>query len=193
MTAAFCSVRYPTAREPLVRNGPTTLRIHGQEPCAPAAPLLEAGGGAEAGAASACTGRCRQRIRQSPMSQCAYETSPLSCTVWSTVAQTLWCHPKHQERNLPPKTHCLCCLCNKLARHWFPPKTPHTMQRRRDTPGSCRARSPALHVGRRDRVASYGHVHRTRMLICMHIWGSSLHLSLFMLFMQLARSTLVYP
>ena len=20
---------------------------------------------------------------------------------------------------------CLCCLCNKLARHWFPPKTPH--------------------------------------------------------------------
>ena len=49
------------------------------------------------------------------------------------------------------------------------------MQRRRDTPGSCRARSPALHVGRRDRVASYGHVHRTRMLICMHIWGSSLH------------------
>ena len=54
------------------------------------------------------------------------------------------------------------------------------MQLRRDTPGSCRARSPALHVGRRDRVASYGHVHRTRMLICMHIWGSSL----FMLFMQ---------
>ena len=28
------------------------------------------------------------------------------------------------------------------------------MQRRRDTPGSCRARSPALHVGRRERVAS---------------------------------------
>ena len=51
-----------------------------------------------------------------------------------------------------------------------------TRQRRRDTPGSCRARSPALHVGRRDRVASYGHGHRTRMLICMHIWGSSLHL-----------------
>ena len=70
---------------------------------------------------------------------------------------------------------CLCCLCNKLARHWFPPKTPH-MQRRRDTPGSCRARSPALHVGRRDRVASCVHVHRTRMFICMHIWGSSLHL-----------------
>ena len=21
---------------------------------------------------------------------------------------------------------CLCCLCNKLARHWFPPKLPHT-------------------------------------------------------------------
>ena len=20
----------------------------------------------------------------------------------------------------------LCCLCNKLARHWFPPKLPHT-------------------------------------------------------------------
>ena len=29
-----------------------------------------------------------------------------------------------------------------------------TRQRRRDVPGSCRARSPALHVGRRDRVAS---------------------------------------
>ena len=28
-----------------------------------------------------------------------------------------------------------------------------TTQHRRDTPGSCRARSPALHVGRRDRVA----------------------------------------
>ena len=40
--------------------------------------------------------------------------------------------------------YCLCCLCNKLARHWFPPKTPH-MQRRRDTPESCRARSPALY------------------------------------------------
>ena len=40
-----------------------------------------------------------------------------------------------------------------------------TRQRRRDELGSCRARSPALHVGRRDRVASYGHVHRTRMLI----------------------------
>ena len=175
MTAAFCSVRYPTAREPLiVRNGPT-LRKSMAKSHAPQ--LRHSWRLARKQAASACTGRCRQRIRQSPMSQCAYETSPLSCTVWSTVAQTLWCHPKHQERNLPPKTHCLCCLCNKLARHWFPPKTPHTMQRRRDTPGSCRARSPALHVGRRDRVASYGHVHRTRMLICMHIWGSSLHLS----------------
>ena len=51
-----------------------------------------------------------------------------------------------------------------------------TRQRRRGTPGSCRARSPALHVGGRDRVASCVHVHRTRMLICMHIWGSSLHL-----------------
>ena len=51
-----------------------------------------------------------------------------------------------------------------------------TRQRRRGTPGSCRARSPALLVGGRDRVASCVHVHRTRMLICMHIWGSSLHL-----------------
>ena len=40
--------------------------------------------------------------------------------------------------------------------------------------GRCRARSPALHVGGRDRVASCVHVHRTRMLICMHNWGSSL-------------------
>ena len=32
-----------------------------------------------------------------------------------------------------------------------------------------------------------GHVHRTRMLICMHNWGSSLHLP-FMQFMQYARS-----
>ena len=40
----------------------------------------------------------------------------------------------------------------------------------------------------------HGYVHRTRMLICMHIWGSSLRLStLFMLFMQLARLTLRYP
>ena len=31
---------------------------------------------------------------------------------------------------------------------------------RRDELGSCRARSPALHVGRRDRVASCVHVHR---------------------------------
>ena len=141
-----------------------------------------------------------------------------------------------------------CCLCNKLARHWFVPKIRHancvgllrntpgscrarspalrvggrdrvaswswsctqshphahlhapvyavyvyavyaissldtssplrhrTRQRRRGTLGSCRARSPALLVGGRDRVASCVHVHRTRMLICMHIWGSSLHL-----------------
>ena len=39
----------------------------------------------------------------------------------------------------------------------------------------------------------HGHVHRTRMLICMHKWGSSLHRMLFMLFMQLACLTLVPP
>ena len=41
---------------------------------------------------------------------------------------------------------CLCCLCNKLARHWFIPKTRHTncVGLRRDTPGSCRAHSPAV-------------------------------------------------
>ena len=52
---------------------------------------------------------------------------------------------------------CLCCLCNKLARHWFIPKTRHTdcVGLRRDTSGSCRAHSPALLVGRRDRVASW--------------------------------------
>ena len=33
---------------------------------------------------------------------------------------------------------CLCCLCNKLARHWFTPKTSLT-HCRRDVPGSCRA------------------------------------------------------
>ena len=50
---------------------------------------------------------------------------------------------------------CLCCLCNKLARHWFIPKTRHTncVGGRRDTPGSCRAHSPALRVGGRVRVA----------------------------------------
>ena len=34
------------------------------------------------------------------------------------------------------------------------PKTSPEGHDRRDVPGSCRARSPALHVGRRDRVAS---------------------------------------
>ena len=50
---------------------------------------------------------------------------------------------------------CLCCLCNKLARHWSTPKTSPEGHDRRDVPGSCRARSPALHVGGRDRVASW--------------------------------------
>ena len=53
------------------------------------------------------------------------------------------------------------------------PKTSPEGHDRRDVPRSCRARSPALHVGGRDRVALHGHVHRTRMLICMHNWGSS--------------------
>ena len=44
---------------------------------------------------------------------------------------------------------CLCCLCNKLARHWSTPKTSPEGHDRRDVPGSCRARSPALHVGGR--------------------------------------------
>ena len=51
--------------------------------------------------------------------------------------------------------NCLCCLCNKLARHWSTPKTSPEGHDRRDVPGSCRARSPALHVGGRDRVASW--------------------------------------
>ena len=50
---------------------------------------------------------------------------------------------------------CLCCLCNKLARHWSTPKTSPEGHDRRDVPRSCRARSPALHVGGRDRVASW--------------------------------------
>ena len=56
------------------------------------------------------------------------------------------------------------------------PKTSPEGHDRRDVPRSCRARSPALRVGGRDRVALHGHVHRARMLICMHNWGSSLHL-----------------
>ena len=73
----------------------------------------------------------------------------------------------------------LCCLCNELARHWFPPKLLYrtqNMQPRRDTPRSCRAHSPALHVGRRDRVASrswsctshpHAHLHAQLGLICI--------------------------
>ena len=64
-----------------------------------------------------------------------------------------------------------CCSCNKLARHWFIPKTPHT-EHAASTTGSCRAHSPALHVGRRDRVAScswpcasHPHAH---LLICIY-------------------------
>ena len=50
------------------------------------------------------------------------------------------------------------------------------MQPRRDTPGSCRAHSPTLHVGTRDRVASrpwsctshpHAHLHATGAHLCI--------------------------
>ena len=99
----------------------------------------------------------------------------------------------------------LCCLCNKLARHWSTPKTSHTRSRRDsavyavyaisslDTGVPLRPHPKATIVGTYQGVAGlaprlftleeetgshhgHGHVHRTRMLICMHNRGSSLHL-----------------
>ena len=48
----------------------------------------------------------------------------------------------------------VCYVCNKLA-DTDPPLNDASVRFRRDTTGSCRAHSPALHVGRRDRVAQW--------------------------------------